>query len=117
MRHTALKPEPSESQIIYDASLYDLGFTEGQMKAQEQHNKALFNPISNIIHECINLVGVQTFLLYTQRVIGCFMTEHLDNSCNPEDLDIVADHMRVSELLEEARTCSASRRIDERRTA
>ena len=75
----------------------------------------LFNPVSNIIHECVKLVGVANTILCLQRVVGTFMIEDIDTSEELEDIHIVQDHLNVVQALEAVRYHISARMIDGRR--
>ena len=74
----------------------------------------LFNPVSNIIHECVKLVGVADTILCLQRVVGTFMIEDIESSEEPEDAINRVDHKMVVMALDKVRYNQALQRIDRR---
>ena len=75
----------------------------------------LFNPVSNIIHECVKLVGVANTILCLQRVVGTFMIEDIDTSEDKEELYLMHDHSVVVQELEAIRYHRSVKMIDGRR--
>jgi hypothetical protein len=75
----------------------------------------LFNPVSNIIHECVKLVGVADTILCLQRVVGTFMIEDIDTSEDIDDLYLMQDHRVVVQELEAVRYHRSVKMIDGRR--
>ena len=75
----------------------------------------LFNPVSNIIHECVKLVGVANTILCLQRVVGTFMIEDIDTSEELEDIHTMHDHSVVVQALEAVRYHRSVKMIDGRR--
>ena len=73
MAEHALKSnqDACNAQADQDARMYDLGYQEGMIKAKAD----LMNPISNILHEIVNMVGIGDTLLYLSRVVGTFMAD------------------------------------------
>jgi hypothetical protein len=74
----------------------------------------LFNPVSNIIHECVKLVGVADTILCLQRVVGTFMIEDIDTSEDIDDLYLMQDHRVVVQELEAVRYHRSVKMIDGR---
>ena len=75
----------------------------------------LFNPVSNIIHECVKLVGVANTILCLQRVVGTVMIEDIDTSEDKEELYLMHDHSVVVQALEAVRYHRSVKMIDGRR--
>jgi hypothetical protein len=75
----------------------------------------LFNPVSNIIHECVKLVGVADTILCLQRVVGTFMIEGIDTSEELEDIHVMQDHRNAVQALEAVRYHRSVKMIDGRR--
>ena len=75
----------------------------------------LFNPVSNIIHECVKLVGIANTILCLQRVVGTFMIEDIDTSEDKEELYLMHDHSVVVQALETVRYHRSVKMIDGRR--
>jgi hypothetical protein len=79
-----------------------------------KYNPAIFDTSCNIVHELVISQGVGETILCLERVVGTFLIEGHEEPATAEDIQMVRDCTRISDLLGRVRESAEVKRVDRR---